>query len=123
LSYHAAMNRRALRVRVVLALLTGLQFVLPGAVAWADARLDSDSARAVAHIESHTSASCVRIHPADCAFHRFLSAPFALGKPVHVGFRVQAYRVLASIAPARGLPAPQERLPDSRAPQLSPKQS
>jgi hypothetical protein len=112
------MRRRSLSVRTLLAVLPGLQFAAPGAVAWADARLDSDSALAVAHVESHTSASCVRIHPADCAFHRFLSTPLALGRPAHVSLRVEALLAVTCTAAERVLPAPQERLPDSRAPPL-----
>jgi hypothetical protein len=112
------MPRRSPRVRALLAFLLALQVGLPGAVAWADARLDATSALAVAHVESHTSASCVRIHPADCAFHRFLSAPLAPGKAVAVSIRIDAPR--AGLYPARevGFPSAQERLPDSRAPPL-----
>jgi hypothetical protein len=54
---------------------TALQLLLPGAAAWADARLDAAEAHAVAHIESHTTKSCARIHPPDCALCHFLTAP------------------------------------------------
>jgi hypothetical protein len=76
--------------RAALCLLAALQLSLPGAAAWADARLDSAVA-GPAHIESHSTSACARIHPADCAFHRFLSAPLATGRPVV--FRIRdAYR-------------------------------
>jgi len=75
------MRSTSFRARGALFLLAALQLSLPGAAAWADARLDS-AAAGPAHIESHSTAACVRIHPADCAFHRFLSAPLATGRPV-----------------------------------------
>jgi len=81
----------SLKSRTALCLLAALQLSLPGAAAWADARLDS-AAAGPAHIESHSTSSCVRVHPADCAFHRFLSAPVATGRPVVFRFR-DAYRV------------------------------
>jgi len=80
-----------LKSRVALCLLAALQLSLPGAAAWADARLDGAVA-GPAHIESHSTSSCVRVHPADCAFHRFLSAPLATGRPVV--FRIRdGYRI------------------------------
>jgi len=75
------MRSLSLKSRLSLSVLAALQLSLPGAAAWADARLDSATA-GPAHIESHSTAACVRIHPADCAFHRFLSAPLATGRPV-----------------------------------------
>jgi len=81
----------SLKSRASLCLLAALQLSLPGAAAWADARLDSAVA-GPAHIESHSTSSCARVHPADCAFHRFLSAPVATGRPVVFRFR-DAYRV------------------------------
>jgi hypothetical protein len=110
------MPRRSSCARILLAGLLVLQVVLPGAVAWADARLDATSALAVAHIESHSTASCVRIHPADCAFHRFLSAPFAQGQAVAIDARVDALRVTRPAVRSFGYTATPERLPDSRAP-------
>ena len=90
------MRSTPLKSRAYLALLAALQLSLPGAAAWADARLDG-AAAGPAHIESHSTSDCVRIHPADCAFHRFLSAPLATGRPVV--FRIRdAYRTTASVA-------------------------
>jgi len=68
-------TRRPLRARALWLLGTLLQLLLPGAAAWADARLDAASAHATAHIESHTSKSCARIHAPDCALCHFLTAP------------------------------------------------
>ena len=70
-----SMRKRSLWVRTPLLLLTLLQFSVPAAAAWADARIGEPSGPA--HIESHSTAGCARIHPADCAFHRLLSAPLA----------------------------------------------
>src|SRR6266481_6195884 len=70
-----SMRKRSLWVRTPLLLLTLLQFSVPAAAAWADARIGEPAGPA--HIESHSTAGCARIHPADCAFHRFLSAPLA----------------------------------------------
>lgn len=68
--------KRSLWVRAPLLLVTLLQFAVPGAAAWADARLGEGST-GLAHIESHSTNVCARVHPADCAFHRFLNAPLA----------------------------------------------
>jgi hypothetical protein len=105
---------RSPTVRACLLLAALLQLTLPGAAAWADARLDGVAGPV--HIESHSSDSCTRIHPADCAFHRFLSAPVAIGRAVSFTVRGAARRRPA--LPVRGLrrAALQERLPESRAP-------
>src|SRR5882762_8146056 len=71
-----SMRKRSLWVRTPLLLLTLLQFSVPAAAAWADARIGEPSGPA--HIESHSTAGCARIHPSDCAFHRFLSAPIVV---------------------------------------------
>lgn len=70
-----AMPHRLLQ-RIPLALLAFVQLTIPGGAAWADARL-GQSERGPAHIESHPTPACVRLHPGDCALHRFLSAPIA----------------------------------------------
>lgn len=109
------MRSMSLKSRASLCLLAALQLSLPGAAAWADARLDTEVA-GPAHIESHSTSVCIRIHPADCAFHRFLSAPLATGRPVV--FRVRdSYRtgltVSAPVIPQAALSA---GLHHSRAP-------
>jgi len=87
------MRRRPLRIRAPLFLLTLLQLSVPGAAAWADALL-GEGWNAPAHIESHSSATCVRIHPADCAFHRVLITPV-------VGNRAPVLRIRAGHALGR----------------------
>ena len=108
------MHRCSPTVRACLLLAALLQFTLPGAAAWADARLDGVAGPA--HIESHSTDACVRIHPADCAFHRFLSAPLAVGRPVSFTIRGSALRTSAPAAHGLRRAALHERLPDSRAP-------
>ncbi len=72
-----------------------LQLVLPGAAALADAQLDAAGAHAKAHIESHTTSACARIHAPDCALCQFLTAPVTPGRP-HVN------RSVVSSETARG---------------------
>ena len=93
-----------------------VQLALPGAAAWADARLDSAGAHAAAHVESHTTSSCARIHPPDCALCHFLSAPFA-GRPA-VGLRLATSDVRAT-RPVEPVPVRSARarfFPPPRAP-------
>jgi hypothetical protein len=68
--------RRSRAVRACWLLAAVLQLLLPGAAAWADAQLDAAGAHATAHVESHTTSACARIHPPDCALCHFLGAPF-----------------------------------------------
>jgi len=72
--------RRSPAVRACWLLAATLQLTLPGAAAWADARLDAGESHAVAHIESHTTNSCARIHAPDCALCHFLTAPAVAGR-------------------------------------------
>jgi len=110
------MQKRPLRMRAPLFLLTLLQLSVPGAAAWADARLGGEGWNAPAHIESHSTDSCVRVHPADCAFHRLLITPV-------VGNRAPVLRIRAGHAVRVAVVTP-ESLPvvstatlhDSRAP-------
>ena len=109
-----SMRKRSLWVRTPLLLLTLLQFSVPAAAAWADARLGEPSGPA--HIESHSTDACPRIHPTDCAFHRFLSAPLARNAATVVWVREgRGLRwtpaILHSSPTASDL-----TLPDSRAP-------
>ena len=108
------MHRHSPRVRACLLVAALLQFTLPGAAAWADARLDGVAGPT--HIESHSTDACVRIHPADCAFHRFLSAPLAVGQPVSLTIRGLARRTTAPAVRGLQRAALHKRLPDSRAP-------
>src|SRR2546426_1801469 len=99
------MHRRSLPVRALWLLAVVLQVGLPPAAAAADARLDAAGAHATAHVESHTTSACARIHPPDCALCHFLSAPFA-------GHRAAALRPATSDARAT---RPVEPVPARRA--------
>ena len=72
-------TRRPRGVRVVWLLGAALQLALPGAAAWADARLDAAGTHATAHFESHTTTSCARLHAPDCALCHFLTTPALTG--------------------------------------------
>ena len=108
------MPKRSLWVRTPLLLLTLLQVSVPAAVAWADARLGE--ATGPAHIESHSTSTCARIHPADCAFHRFLSAPLARNPSTVIRIREGRGIRWAPAVVARSATAADLTLPDSRAP-------
>jgi len=108
------MPKRSLWVRTPLFFLTLLQFSVPAAAAWADARLGEPSGPA--HIESHSTDGCARVHPADCAFHRFLSAPLARNPSTVIRIREgQGVRWTPSVL-ERSATAADLTLPDSRAP-------
>ena len=85
-------TRRPRGVRVVWLLGAALQLALPGAAAWADARLDAAGAHATAHIESHTTKSCARIHAPDCALCHFITAPALTGRAMPFSFAVAPRR-------------------------------
>jgi hypothetical protein len=51
-----------------------LQLALPAFATVADARAEAESHGAVAHVESHGSARCPRVHPADCVVCRVLAS-------------------------------------------------
>jgi len=100
--------------RAPLVLLTLLQLSVPAAAAWADARLGE--ATGPAHIESHSTAACARVHPADCAFHRFLAAPLARTPATVLRVRQGQGIRWTPYAIARSANAADLTLPDSRAP-------
>src|SRR5882757_2157623 len=110
-----SMRSMSLKSRASLCLLAALQLSLPGAAAWADARLDS-AAAGPAHIESHSTSTCARVHPADCAFHRFLSAPLARASATVIVFRDGRTLAWSLVAAERAAIATGLTLPDSRAP-------
>jgi hypothetical protein len=109
-----AMQKRSLWVRTPLFLLALLQFSVPAAAALADARIGEASGPA--HIESHSTAGCARIHPADCAFHRFLSAPLARSSTTVVRIRAGQGIRWSPIVVQHASTAADLTLPDSRAP-------
>ena len=107
---------RAPAGRVLRLAATALQLVLPGAAAWADARLDAAGTRAAAHIESHTTTTCARVHPPDCALCHFLTAPLAPRRPATLRVASSSDRVPWRAEPARlphalSRPHPQPRAP------------
>ncbi len=110
------MRRHSRAVRTLWLLGAALQLALPGAAAWADARVDALGAAARPHIESHTTNSCARIHPPDCALCHYLSAPLARRQPMALALGTAADRVLFPSPPvrfpqARSRPHPQPRAP------------
>lgn len=57
-----------------------VQLAAPSLASAADARIEAAgerSPRAAAHIESHGSSDCPRVHPADCALCHLVHAPAA----------------------------------------------
>jgi hypothetical protein len=110
------MRRHSRPVRMLWLLGAVLQLVLPGAAAYADARVDALGAAARPHIESHTTKSCTRIHPPDCALCHYLSAPLARRRPMALALDATADRMPFRPEPVR-LPRAQSRPhPQPRAP-------
>jgi hypothetical protein len=110
-------TRRSRFVRSVWLAFAALQLVLPGAAALADASLDIAGAHERAHIESHSTTACARVHPADCALCRFLTTALAAGTATSVPTSDAAPRSTPVIAPRRQASAV-VFLPRSRAPPL-----
>ena len=111
-----SMRRGCHSARGLLALSAALQLVIPGAVAWADARLEAAVSHPVAHVEAQSSGSCVRIHPTDCAFHRFISTLVVPGRHVSLPVGAGSVGLATLVSHNVEVPLPRERLPDSRAP-------
>lgn len=110
------LTRRPPGVRALWLTTTALQLLLPGAAAWADARLDAGEAHAVAHIESHTTKSCTRIHAPDCALCHFLTAPLVASAASTLRLSVADGRLpqradLAQLPHPLARPHPQPRAP------------
>ena len=110
------MRRRSPAVRASWLLATALQLLLPGAAAWADARLDAAGAHATAHIESHTAKSCARIHAPDCALCHFLTAPALTGRAILLRLDVAAREAPRPVDPAGTAHALARPHPQPRAP-------
>jgi hypothetical protein len=100
-------------------LATVLQLALPAFATVADARAEAESHGASAHVESHGSARCPRVHPADCVVCRVLASgaapssatamPVAIARaieaePAHLAVSCIATR-LAGDPPQRAPPA------------------
>ena len=61
-----------------------LQFALPAAASYADARLEREGAAAQGpHAESRSDASCRQVHPAECALCQVVSRASALAVQNH----------------------------------------
>ena len=110
------MRRRSPAARASWLLATALQLLLPGAAAWADARLDIAGAHATPHVESHSSKSCARVHAPDCALCHFLTAPALAGRAMPLRLDVAAHVASLPVDPAgtvrtRARPHPQPRAP------------
>jgi len=93
-----------------------LQLLLPGAAAWADARLDAAGVGPRAHVESHTTDTCARLHPPDCALCHFLTAPLVPRRPTVLRLAAADSRAptrteRAAPPETRARPHPQPRAP------------
>ena len=110
----APMPKRSIWRRIPLLVLTLLQFSVPAAASWADARIGERTGPA--HIESHSGDLCARVHPADCAFHRFLSAPIAGASATVARFRERDGIRWTPATRTHSFDAALARLHDSRAP-------
>ena len=108
------MRKRTLWVRTPVLLLTLLQLSVPAAAAWADALVGEW--RGSAHIESHSTSACPRVHPSDCAFHRLLATPLAQAPATVARIRDGQGIRWTSRAIERSSTATGLTLPDSRAP-------
>jgi hypothetical protein len=102
-----------------------VQLSLPGVVALADGQLELDTLHrgTVAHLESHSTPECGRVHPSDCALCQFLSHQLQVRPHVRFIPIVREQRTPAATAWLRTVPASSIRLPDSRAPPFSSKPS
>src|SRR6266566_8075867 len=93
------------------------QLALPGAAAWADALLDGDSVGpATSHYESHTTGSCPRLHPPDCALCHFLTAPRSTAQRVSFALDLKSARIRPPAPSAVAFRAPRLAHPQPRAP-------
>ena len=109
-----SMRKRSMWIRTPLVLLALLQLSVPAAAAWADAMVGERSGPA--HIESHSTSACPRMHPSDCAFHRFLASPLARTHGTVLRIREGQGIRWTPRAFDRSTTAADLTLPDSRAP-------
>src|SRR5437879_13692021 len=97
---HRVSRLRAPAGRVFRLLAALLQLGLPGAAAWADARLDAAGTHATAHFESRTTNSCARIHPPEWALCHFLTAPVLTGRATPLRLKVAERRTPRPVHPS-----------------------
>lgn len=75
------MRQAPLVVRMLVVLLACVQAFGPAAASYADAQLvaANPALSTSAHAEDHSSSSCRRVHPLDCALCQYVSAAFLAG--------------------------------------------
>ncbi|MFL5575530.1 MAG: hypothetical protein ACJ79S_06130 [Gemmatimonadaceae bacterium] len=91
--------------RLLTLLVALLQIGAPPLASIADARLERESERsprAAAHVESHSSPQCPRVHPADCGLCQFLTA---LATPGRAAASVPASAAALAVCPEARLGA------------------
>ncbi len=95
-----------------------LQLAVPMSVAWADARIEAEARVGApgAHVESHPTNNCARLHAADCALCRFLSTPSGRSRVMSPELNPGAPAALALPEHAAGHPARATWLPNPRGP-------
>jgi hypothetical protein len=113
--------RRSRLARVVWLVGAALQLVLPGATAWADARLEQDarSPRGASHIEAHQTPQCARAHAPDCALCQHLGSPLVRAVPERFALAPQRKHGVPPAVRYRPARFAAFALPLSRAPPLS----
>jgi hypothetical protein len=111
-----SLGRRSAMVRACWLAAALLQLVVPGTAAWADARLDAAGTHARPHVESHSTTTCVRVHPADCTLCRFLTSPLGMARPPLVCLDAPDRHAPPAFARIAEPVSPLGRLPHSRAP-------
>jgi hypothetical protein len=113
--------RRSRLARVVWLVGAVLQLVLPGATAWADARLEQDarSSRGASHIEAHHTPQCARAHAPDCALCQHLVSPIVRVAPARFALAPTRTHVVPPAVRHRLARSAPFALPLSRAPPLS----
>jgi hypothetical protein len=104
--------------RVGLFLTAVFQLLLPTVVSVADARAEAAAERgAAAHIEAHSTPSCVPVHSADCAICRVLAGGATVARAPAV--KILATRLIKASTPhdARvAISTLGQRAPSQRAP-------
>ncbi|MEO8620881.1 MAG: hypothetical protein ABI625_07440 [bacterium] len=94
-----------------------LQLVLPAFATVADARAEAESRGASAHVESHGTPRCARVHPADCVVCRVLAGGAAPSSapaiPVAIARAIEAEpaRLAVSCIATRRAGDPPQRAP------------
>jgi hypothetical protein len=115
--YTARMVNRTTLSRLGWYLAALLQLALPAFATVADARAEAESRGATAHVESHGSAKCPRVHPADCVVCRVLasgaapSSAQALHVPIARAIEAEPAQLAVSCIATRLAGDPPQRAP------------